>query len=49
MKVLRSLLLWAGAIWLVCYLFGLSPAGIIKDLVHGAQAAHNSSVNGGRP
>lgn len=49
MKALRIILLWAGAIWLVCYMFGLSPVGIITDLTHAAKTVHDSSVNGGRP
>lgn len=42
-------LLWAGVILLVCYLFALSPIGIVHNVTHAVQQVHNSSVNGGRP
>lgn len=44
-----KLLLWAGVILLVCYMFGLSPAGIISSVTNAVQQVHHSSTTGGRP
>lgn len=46
---LPKFLLWAGAILLVCYMFGISPAGIIGSVSHAVQQVHNSSSTGGHP
>jgi hypothetical protein len=44
-----KVVLWAGVILLVCYMFGLSPGGIVSNVTHAVQQVHNSSTNGGRP
>ena len=44
-----KILLWAGVILLVCYMFGLSPAGIVSNVTHAVQQVHNSSTHGGHP
>lgn len=44
-----KVLLWAGIILLVCYMFALSPVGIVNDVTHAVQQVHNSSNNGGHP
>lgn len=44
-----KVLLWAGIIWVVCYMLGTSPAAIIHSVTSGVQTAHNTSVTGGRP
>jgi hypothetical protein len=44
-----KLLIWAGVILLICYMFGLSPAGIVRDAVNAVQQVHNSSTTGGHP
>jgi len=46
---LPKLLLWAGAILLICYMFGVSPTGIISNVTHAVQTIHNSSTTGGHP
>jgi hypothetical protein len=39
--------LWAVLILVVCYMFALSPVGIVSDVTHAVQQVHNSSTNGG--
>ena len=46
---LTKVLLWAGAILLICYMFGISPTGIIRDVSNAVQQVHNSSTTGGHP
>jgi hypothetical protein len=46
---LTRVLLWAGAIVLICYMFGLSPKGIVSDVTNAVQQVHNSSTTGGHP
>ena len=44
-----KILMWTGIILLVCYMFGVSPAGVIGNVTHAVQQVHNSSTNGGHP
>lgn len=39
---MKSVLLWAAIILIVCYLFRLNPVSIINGIIHAAQTVHNS-------